>query len=176
MRSNGQPAGIADQIGGLVIRGMELSDIDGVRAIEVASFASPWSRASFERELLQNAKVARYIVAEVNGAIAGYGGMWLVMEEAHITNIAVRPGLRGRGVGMAIVAGLIDAARELGIMYMTLECRKSNVAAQNLYGKFGFARVGLRKRYYEDNHEDAVLMAVDNIQSLCPPYLSDECR
>lgn len=90
--------------------------------------------------------------------LAGYAGLWLMLDEAHITTIAVRPNLRGQGLGELLLVGLTDLACALGAKYMTLEVRVSNTVAQNLYKKYGFREEGIRKRYYSDNGEDALIM------------------
>ncbi|MBI2952904.1 MAG: ribosomal protein S18-alanine N-acetyltransferase [Chloroflexi bacterium] len=92
------------------------------------------------------------------GTLAGYAGLWLMLDEAHITTIAVRPQLRGQGIGELLLIGLADTAIALGAKYLTLEVRVSNTVAQNLYRKFGFHEEGVRKRYYSDNGEDALIM------------------
>lgn len=141
-----------------VIRPMTVLDIDAVAAIEEICFAVPWSRASFKRELNENKSTARYLVIEREGQVIGYAGMWLVIDEGHITNVALHPDWRGKGDGERIVRALVDLAFSQGLIYLTLEVRRSNMAAQNLYRKVGFTSVGYRKRYYEDNREDALLM------------------
>jgi len=145
---------------------MTPADLDAVAAIERRTFQDPWSRDSFERELTVNANVARYLVIERDGRVAGYAGMWLVMDEGHITNIAVDPDMRGMGLGVRLIRALVDEARTLGLVYMTLEVRRSNEKAQRLYRCLGFADVGYRKRYYEDNREDALIMAIEDLQNL----------
>ena len=144
------------------IRWMVLSDVDDVREIEKGCFSLPWSRNAFIQEITDN-KCARYLVAEYQKRVIAYAGMWLVIDEAHITNIAVHPAFRGMGIGEAITRALMDAARELGIQYMTLEVRRSNHVAQGLYRKLGFADVGFRKRYYDDNQEDALIMVCEHL-------------
>ena len=100
------------------------------------------------------------------GSIVGYAGMWLMVDEGHITTIAIRERWRGRGLGELLLASLIQAASEMGAERITLEVRVSNEAAQNLYRKYGFRQEGLRRRYYSDNNEDAYIMTTDNIQNL----------
>jgi ribosomal-protein-alanine N-acetyltransferase len=136
---------------------MAARDIEEVAAMEQSIFAMPWSRASFERELNEN-PVARYLVLEEGGRVAAYGGVWLIIDEAHVTNIAVRPDVRGKGYGEAIARALMKLAGETCMYMITLEVRRSNAAAQALYRKLGFQDVGYRKRYYEDNGEDALIM------------------
>jgi ribosomal-protein-alanine N-acetyltransferase len=141
---------------------MTIDDVDQVEEIERATFAIPWSRASLEREVTENA-CARYLVAREGAEILGYAGMWFVLDEAHVTNVAVRADARGEGIGEALMRALIRFATENGMTWMTLECRRSNIVAQNLYHKLGFVDVGYRKRYYEDNREDALVMALEEL-------------
>ncbi len=140
----------------IVIRRMTLQDVDGVHAIEAATFARPWKREDFVKEMTQNL-CARYLVAEEAGNIIGFAGAWIVLDEAHITNIAVKEPCRGRGIGRRLTMGLLQYASNLGVVYATLEVRRSNEKAQKLYQSLGFEYVGVRKRYYEDNGEDAFL-------------------
>ncbi len=141
---------------------MEISDVEAVHEIEVMCFAIPWSRESFLREVTENA-CARYLVLREEGVPVAYGGMWFVIDEAHVTNIAVRPDRRGRKYGEMLTRALIQLAADTGMTWMTLECRRSNAVAQNLYRKLGFVDVGYRKRYYEDNNEDALIMALEQL-------------
>ena len=115
-----------------VFRPMTLADVDGVHAIEEATFAMPWSRESFVREVTEN-KCARYVVGELNGEIIAFAGTWLVIDEAHVTNIAVREDMRGRGYGEKITRALMQAAANEGCLWMDLEVRRSNLRAQVLY-------------------------------------------
>ncbi|MCX8046053.1 ribosomal protein S18-alanine N-acetyltransferase [Anoxybacillus gonensis] len=140
-------------------RFMTLQDLDRIVEIEQLSFTLPWSRSSFYQELTDN-RYARYIVMEHDGQIIGYCGMWLVMDEAHITNIAVLPEFRGKKLGEALMKQAMVLAREEGAQTMTLEVRVSNTIAQSLYRKLGFLNGGIRKRYYSDNQEDALVMWV----------------
>ena len=140
---------------------MTEADVDGMHAIEEATFATPWSRKSIEAELTNGC--ARYLVARAEGEVVGYAGMWLVIDEAHITNVAVRADMRGQGLGRQLMGRLIQLAADSGMIWMTLEVRRSNKAAQNLYRSFGFIDVGYRKRYSEDNQEDALLMALEHL-------------
>ena len=103
--------------------------------------------------------------------IFGYAGLWLMVDEAHITTIAVRPECRGKGLGELVLCGLVDTALEIGARIMTLEVRVSNTVAQNLYLKYGFKQSGLRRRYYSDNNEDALIMTADNIAA--PVFLNN---
>ena len=130
--------------------------IDGIMEIENDSFSIPWSRGSMEKEL-EN-KLAIYIVAMEDDKVVGYAGMWHVVTEGHITNIAVHKDYRGKGVGQALVKGLIDIAKEKEMIGVTLEGRPSNETALHIYKKYGFKLSGVRKEYYDDNKEDAYIM------------------
>ena len=145
-----------------VIRQMGREDLDAVTAIEQATFAIPWSRESFRQELERNV-AARYLVAEADGQVVGYAGAWVILDESHITNIAVLEGWRGRGIGKQLTKALLQYLSNLGASYATLEVRVSNERAQNLYKGLGFVTVGKRKRYYEDNGEDAFLMVCEHM-------------
>ncbi|HOQ01635.1 MAG TPA: ribosomal protein S18-alanine N-acetyltransferase [Acetivibrio clariflavus] len=148
-------------INNIEISRLSLDDIDDLMAVEKLSFTIPWSREAFIEEITNN-KFARYIVAKVNGKAIGYAGFWKVFDEGHITNVAVHPEYRRIGVGFLLVKSLIDMAEEENITRMTLEVRKSNIPAQNLYAKFGFKVEGFRKEYYADNKEDAIIMWREN--------------
>jgi len=155
---------------------MTLEDVDAVSEIEKQSFAVPWSRDAFVREVTEN-RCARYLVAREDGIPVAYAGMWLVLDEGHVTNIAVRKDARGRGLGEMVARALMQLAADTGVNYMTLECRRSNLVAQSLYKKLGFVEVGFRKRYYADNNEDALVMACEQLPEAHPendPYLIDE--
>ena len=129
--------------------------------ISTLSFVTPWSYESIENEL--NNKFARYVVAKLNDVIIGFGGVWLILDEGHITNIAVHPEFRGIGAGDMIVKALIELCKQERISSITLEVRVSNKAAQNLYKKHGFIEAGIRKNYYADTKEDAIIMWKYNI-------------
>ena len=153
----------------MTIRRMTAADVSTVHEIEVATFASPWSRESLLNEMERNA-CARYLVAvDEGGAVAAYAGAWIIFDEAHITNVAVEKAQRGKGVGRAIMAALVQYAANLGAQYMTLEVRRGNAVAQTLYKSMGFQELGVRKRYYEDNGEDALLLVCDHM----PPVEAD---
>ncbi|MFZ5633815.1 MAG: ribosomal protein S18-alanine N-acetyltransferase [Bacillota bacterium] len=134
--------------------------LDQVMDIELRSFPIPWSYSAFLFELAEN-DFAFYIVALVKGKVAGYAGMWIVLDEAHITNVAVHPGYRGRGIGRELMMELLSRAAVLGAVKVTLEVRVSNQVARNLYESLGFENRGLRRKYYSDNNEDAVIMWLD---------------
>jgi len=141
----------------LIIREMKEQDIDEIIEIERLSFSTPWSREAFVIEMTTN-KLAKYIVAEKNGKLIGYAGLWFIIDEGHITNIAVKPEYRGQGVGASLVKELIDISEERGIPSLTLEVRKSNIVAKSLYQKYGFENCGIRPGYYSDTKEDAIIM------------------
>lgn len=140
---------------------MNLEDVDAVFAIESACFKTPWSRDSFYREVTDN-PAARYVVLREDGVAMAYAGVWFVLDEGHITNIAVHPDRRGIGYGEKVTRAMIQLAADSGMNWMTLEVRRSNQAAINLYHKLGFIDVGYRKRYYE-NTEDALIMALEQL-------------
>lgn len=147
------------------IRAMKIEDLENICELELLSFTTPWSRESFIHELTKNA-FAIYLVAEVNGKACGYCGMWRVLDEAHITNVAVHPDWRGKSLGKRLMKEIMKKARKKGAIRMTLEVRVSNMVARKLYEKLGFTEEGIRKGYYSDNMEDAVIMWVnlnDNI-------------
>lgn len=142
------------------IRFMTVDDLDAVMEIEHSSFSIPWSREAFYNEIEQN-HLSTYLVVEDGERVAGYCGVWLVVDEAHITNVAVLPDYRGQGLGEALMQRIMKIAKEVGARVMTLEVRLSNKAAQGLYRKMGFQDGGIRKRYYSDNQEDALVMWVN---------------
>ena len=139
---------------------MEEKDIDQILKVEHESFTTPWSRESFENELTKN-QFAVYIVFEEEKEVFGYCGMWLIADEAHITNIALLPQYRGKKLGEALLRKVIEVAKEKGAKSMTLEVRVTNYIAQSLYRKLGFQDGAIRKGYYTDNHEDALVMWVN---------------
>jgi len=135
---------------------MDPSHLDEVYAIETESFYSPWSRKELENEL--NNPFAIYVVVIEENRVIGYGGMWHVVTEGHITNIAVSQEERGKGYGRAILEEMIRLAYEKEMIGITLEVRVSNLKAQKLYTSFGFKIEGYRKEYYADTREDALIM------------------
>jgi ribosomal-protein-alanine N-acetyltransferase len=142
---------------------MTLDDVDGVQEVERASFPVPWPANAFKHELTQN-KNARYVVARERDRIVGYAGLWLMVDEAHITTFAVLPEHRRQRIGERMLQRLFDIADEMGAEWLTLEVRVSNLGAQRLYEKYGFRRAGVRRRYYSDNNEDALIMWTDRIR------------
>jgi len=138
---------------------MTLADLDEVMAIERASFAYPWSSRFFHQEF--EVECAHSILAEMNGKIVGYVLFWLLPETVDIHNLAVRGEYRRRGVGRILLNKVIVEALRQSSARVTLEVRKSNLAAQKLYESAGFVATGVRKGYYSDDGEDALTMALD---------------
>ena len=215
----------------VTLRRMTLADLEPVVAIEEATFPHPWTRQDYTDELTRN-KAARYLVAEVSpeagapATIAGFAGAWIILDESHITNIAVAErfrrrgigrqvtlallqylsnlgaayatlevresnlpaqslykslgfiavaeGFRRRGIGRKVTEALLQYLSNLGAAYATLEVRESNLPAQSLYKSLGFLAVGRRKRYYEDNGEDALLMVCDRMPPADPEFVEPE--
>ncbi|MED1607805.1 ribosomal protein S18-alanine N-acetyltransferase [Cytobacillus kochii] len=144
----------------LTFRLMNEDDIDEVLKVEQASFSSPWSREAFYNEMALN-QFSVYVVLEDGEELIGYGGAWVVTDEAHVTNVAILPRYRGKKLGEALMVQLMDVVKEMGALKMTLEVRVSNMIARRLYSKLGFQEGGIRKNYYSDNHEDALVMWVN---------------
>ncbi|EJP6472190.1 ribosomal protein S18-alanine N-acetyltransferase [Clostridium botulinum] len=142
----------------IIVLPFSLEHIDGVMEIDNLSFSVPWSRNSYETELKN--KFAKYIVVLDKKAnkVLGFAGMWLIIDECHITNIAVHPNYRKLGVGNILMNEIIAICKEQNISGITLEVRESNTPAKNLYYKYGFKDSGIRKGYYADNNENALLM------------------
>ncbi|HEY2421602.1 MAG TPA: ribosomal protein S18-alanine N-acetyltransferase [Neobacillus sp.] len=143
-----------------VFRYMKEEDIDQILEVEHASFTTPWSRESFLNELYNN-KFAVYIVLEENNKVIGYCGAWVVIDETHVTNVAILPEYRGRKLGEALLKKMMTVATDMGAKTMTLEVRVTNHIAQSLYRKLGFQNGGIRKNYYSDNQEDGLVMWVN---------------
>ncbi len=141
---------------------MTVDDLDRVLEIEAVSYRTPWSRRAFTSEIAEN-NYAHYFVVRHQGKIVGYVGMWVILEESHITNIAVDPAYRRHKIARRLLEDMFRRARELGAARMTLEVRVSNVNAQDLYRKLGFADRGIRKGYYTDTNEDAIIMWKDDL-------------
>ncbi|HOF41848.1 MAG TPA: ribosomal protein S18-alanine N-acetyltransferase [Candidatus Hydrogenedentes bacterium] len=135
------------------------TDLDAILDIELEAYPEPWSREMFREEIRNNRSY--FYVMQLNGELAGYGGFWLVLDEAHITSVTVRTDLRGQGLGRTLTRHLLDAAKEAGAHIATLEVRESNMRAQNLYKTFGFRQIGRRKGYYSKSGEDAIVMLLE---------------
>jgi ribosomal-protein-alanine N-acetyltransferase len=143
------------------IEPMERHHVTAVAQIEQACFPSHWPESAFLNELSN--RCARYFVARVGNDVIGFAGMWVIMDEAHITTLAVMPQHRRKHVGERLLISLLGAARSLGARRATLEVRKSNEAALRLYDKYAFTSVGLRRGYYADTGEDALVMWVNDL-------------
>ena len=141
----------------MTLRRMMLQDIDQVLQVEHRCFTAPWSRQAFVTELVDN-RLAHYIVLEYEHRVVGYAGVWLVVDEGHVTNVAVDPDFQGRHLGEFLMRTLMDYCASQGLQRITLEVRVTNTTAQNLYTKLGFVGVGKRRGYYTDNNEDALIM------------------
>lgn len=152
-----------------IFRPMSLADLDQVEEIDTLSFQMPWPRDAFLYEIKQNPAslcwVAEREMPNQAPIVVGTIVVWLILEEAHIGTLAVRPGYRQEGIAQRLLARVLLEAARSGAAYALLEVRESNHAAQNLYKKFGFEVVGLRKGYYQDTQEDAVLMTLAELQA-----------
>jgi ribosomal-protein-alanine N-acetyltransferase len=142
------------------VEAMRLDDLPAVQSIEQASFTTPWPAHAYRNELETN-RLAHYLVVRAGSDIVGYAGVWLMVDEAHVTTFAVDPRWRRRRIGERLLIAMLDAATARGAREATLEVRLSNVAARRLYEKYGFRPVGLRPRYYSDNGEDALIMTTE---------------
>ncbi len=146
----------------VTIEKMQVRDLDRVMEIEALAYPTPWSRRAFQSEITDNS-YAHYFVVRHRGLIVGYVGMWVILEESHITNIAVHPDYRRRGIARFVLETMFQKAKELGSTKMTLEVRVSNAGAIRLYKSLGFVDRGLRKGYYTDTREDAIIMWKDDL-------------
>jgi ribosomal-protein-alanine N-acetyltransferase len=170
---------------------MTLEDVPTVSEVERAVFTMPWSAGAFRYELAHNHS-ATYLVLrytpwapkrrgiprqvvwrlphpdEIDRSILGYGGLWMMLDEGHICTLGIRAEWRGRGLGELLLWSLIQAAHQRGASIVTLEVRESNAVAQGLYRKYGLEVAGRRKGYYTDNHEDALIMSIEGIDT--PDY------
>ena len=140
------------------VRQMTIADVEAVYALECRSFSVPWSVDSLKKEIANN--LAYYVVLEENQGIVGYGGLWGVLGEGEVTNIAVDTAYRGRGYGHLIMNALIAYGEAENFQRLTLEVRESNKVAQKLYIKHGFKQIAVRKNYYQKPTEDALIMAL----------------
>jgi ribosomal-protein-alanine N-acetyltransferase len=143
---------------------MRAEDIPDAHEVERASFPVPWPAYALRQELETN-RLARYLVGRVEGEIVAYAGLWMMVDEAHITTFAVLPAWRRQGVGASLLLAMLDLAMDLGATLATLEVRLSNKDARRLYERFGFRPVGIRPHYYSDNGEDALIMTSDEFRT-----------
>lgn len=142
------------------LKPMKAENLPQVLEIEKLSYTNPWTKASFLYEITEN-PLATYLVAVEGEKVIGYGGIWVVLDEAHITTLAVHPAYRRQGVGEVLLKALIEIARNHRVQNIILEVRVSNLPAQHLYEKIGFKPIGLRKKYYTRPEEDALVMSLD---------------
>lgn len=142
---------------------MRGTDVEAVSRIEQRSYPTPWHAHAYHTEIGNRA--ACYLVARLGGKVVGYCGMWVIMDEAHITTLAVAPEQRGKKIGERLLLALLDEAYLMGASRATLEVRERNIAAQCLYRKYGFRDAAMRKNYYSDNNENALVMWVDDIHT-----------
>jgi ribosomal-protein-alanine N-acetyltransferase len=175
----------------LVVEPMQLAHVPAIMEIERESFSLPWPEGAYRHELRHNElahyyvlrpRSAAYLIVPMpiwqrlwraiwrrpptnTGLVLGYGGFWLMYDEAHISTLAIRVAWRRRGLGELLLVALLDEAQRLGASRATLEVRVSNVAAQNLYAKYGFEQAGRRKGYYADNREDALILTTPEFAS-----------
>jgi ribosomal-protein-alanine N-acetyltransferase len=156
----------------VTVDAMRMADIPAVHEVERLSFRTPWPAYAFEQELTGN-RLARYVVARAGSGpmerVVGFAGVWLMVDEAHITTFGVHPEWRRQGIGRRLLVRLLELADELHARRLTLEVRAGNLAAQALYRRFGFAVEGRRPRYYTDDGEDALVMTT-------PPISGAEMR
>ncbi|HEY8875077.1 MAG TPA: ribosomal protein S18-alanine N-acetyltransferase [Desulfosporosinus sp.] len=139
------------------VRPMHIDDLKAILEIERVSFGTPWSLEAFKAELKDN-EYARYLCLELEGQVIGYMGLWFILDEGHITNIAITPNHRGQQWGKFLMRSVMKKMLEQGMERMTLEVRVSNSQAQSLYKRLGFTSAGIRKGYYADTGEDAMIM------------------
>lgn len=151
---------------GLHLESLVEEHIAAILAIEKVSNGAPWSERSFRNELQHPNGV--FLVAKDGGRVVGYAGAWYVVDEAHITTVAVDPDYRRKGIGRALTIAILDAAKERGMACSTLEVRAGNEAAIELYQQLGYVTTARRKAYYPDNQEDALVMWLHDLQSWAP--------
>jgi ribosomal-protein-alanine N-acetyltransferase len=142
---------------------MRMDDVPAVHEIERLSFATPWPAHAFEQELRGN-RLASYVVARASDRVVGFAGIWLMVDEAHVTTFGVHPDWRRQGIGRQLLLGLCELAISIGARRMTLEVRLSNTGAQALYRGFGFDIAGRRPGYYTDDGEDALVMTTPELR------------
>jgi ribosomal-protein-alanine N-acetyltransferase len=146
----------------IVVEPMRLEDVGDVHEIERLSFRTPWPAYAFEQELRGN-RLARYVVARAGDRVVGFAGIWLMVDDAHVTTFSVHPEWRRQGIGRQLLVNLAELSSAIGARRMTLEVRASNLAAQALYRAFGFEEAGRRPRYYTDDDEDALVMTTPEL-------------
>ena len=145
---------------GLRQRPMVVGDLEGVLEVEGLSYPIPWDRSVFERELRNSWSRVQLVVEEASGRPLAHAVYWIVHDELHLLNLAVHPEARGRGLARVLMEHLMEVCAQERLQVATLEVRVGNVAAIGLYRAFGFTQIGLRKGYYADNREDAMIMGL----------------
>jgi ribosomal-protein-alanine N-acetyltransferase len=153
---------MANPMNDIIICSASMDNLEDLVRLSKMCFSIPWTKESLKQELLDTT-FRKYLVAIKDNIVIGFIGVWIVLDEGHITNIAVHPEYRGIGIGDKLLNNLIYLCRNLEIKNITLEVRKSNIIAQNLYKKYGFLEQGIRKKYYANNNEDAIIMWKYNI-------------
>jgi [ribosomal protein S18]-alanine N-acetyltransferase len=146
----------------VIVEPMRLEDVASVHEIERLSFRTPWPAYAFEQELKGN-RLAHYVVARAGDRVVGFAGIWMMVDEAHITTFSVHPDWRRQQIGRQLLLSLVDLSETIGARRMTLEVRASNESAQQLYRSFGFEVAGRRPRYYTDDGEDALVMTTPDL-------------
>ncbi len=144
------------------IRKMTEADVPAVGELDRLSFTLPWPERSFQFEVTSN-PASRCLVAEVEGRVVGAVVAWLLVDELHIATLATHPEFRRQGIAQALLTAVLRRGAQEGAVSSFLEVRAGNLAAQALYRKFGYEATGLRRRYYRDNDEDAILMTLENM-------------
>src|SRR5690242_1802134 len=144
----------------VIFRKMTVEDIPAVVELDQRSFSLPWPERSFRFELNDN-PASRCWVADLDGKVVGMIVVWLIMDEAHVATLATHPDFRRRGIGKGLLAHCLRHLIDDGARSSFLEVRESNLAAQDMYRKFGYQATGRRRRYYRDNDEDAILMNLE---------------
>jgi ribosomal-protein-alanine N-acetyltransferase len=147
----------------MLIERMAQGDLGAVLQIEALSFTTAWPPNAFANEIRDN-KLAHYFVGRLDGKVVAYGGIWVILEDSHVTTIAVHPEYRGLKLGEEMLMRLLDEAIAQGASWITLEVRESNDVAQKLYRKYGFTTVSTRRGYYSDNGENALVMWAGNLK------------
>jgi len=163
-RKNAGAGPIAEAEQEIRLAPMRPEDLEEILWVEKSSFRTPWTRQLFEEEF-KHPDLSHFLVAHCQEHVVGYMGFWLVLDEAHITNLAVHPAFRRRKIGERLAQAVLELAVELGARRATLEVRAGNEAAQRLYAKFGFRLAAVRRGYYVDNQEDALVLWNDELPS-----------
>ena len=147
----------------LAIGFARMSDMDDIYEIETLSFPGHWSYDALAVEVRRLRSYSRVLVARQNGRLIAYTVFWVVVDEAHVLNFAVHPDRRRQGIGRRMMQAIFREAKRMGLKRITLEVRVSNDAARQLYEKMGFRTLAVRRRFYEDNGEDAYVMWLDEV-------------